>query len=65
MPASLKQAHTLKGQLETVSPTSLREDMAQPPMMGSSDAHTASGGYAVPSSGADSSTENTCHQHQH
>ena len=41
--------------------TSLRDDMAQPPMIGSSDAHTASGGYAWPSSGADSSTENTCH----
>jgi hypothetical protein len=39
--------------------TSLREDIAQPPMMGSSDAHTASGGYEVPRSGADRSTENT------
>jgi hypothetical protein len=42
--------------------TSLREDMAQPPMIGSSDPHTASGGYACPSNGADSSTENTCRQ---
>lgn len=43
--------------------TSFREDIAQPPMIGSSDAHTASGGYACPSSGADSSTENTCQHH--
>lgn len=40
--------------------TSFSDDIAQPPMIGSSDAHTASGGYEVPSSGADSSTENTC-----
>lgn len=39
--------------------SSFMEDSAQPPTMGSSDAHTASGGYACPSSGADSSTENT------
>ena len=39
--------------------TSLRDDIAQPPMMGSSDAQTASGGYEVPRSGADRSTENT------
>lgn len=42
--------------------TSFREDIAQPQMIGSSDAHTANGGYEVPSSGADSSTENTCHR---
>ncbi len=57
MPTLLAEALRKPGQEKVIS---FSDDIAQPATMGSKDAHTASGGYACPSNGADSSTENTC-----